>query len=343
MKKYNCNAIKTASRILTFAILVASVSFTACNEDEPDNDQDFIFNLDKYFTMEEGMLSLQTFPDTSNVDEAPHVDSVYGETIVPEGGQNQFNVIMTEPTQSILIGVAGENYGFYQLFAPESGPVTDFSFVLDFTSEDYKNVYYLKIAGIDEDGNVGIADSVKVITIDAALGNLTVSCEWDQLVDIDLYLQEPNGDTVYFDNPTSANLGYLDMDSNPFCWLDSVNAENIYYEDYAAVEAGTYNVLLRYLSNCDVSDTVRYAITIMFDEDTLEIPGYENPYKGGYGPDETFINPKNIFSFTIASDAKKSTYMAKQRMIRFGYTTDVNKSESISPEKSRWEKERIKK
>jgi hypothetical protein len=343
VKKYKQNVIKISSRVLTFTVLAALFAFTACNEDKPDNDQDFVFNLDKYFTMEEGMLSLQTFPDTSNVEEAPHVDSVYGENIVPEGGQNQFNVIMTEPTQSILIGVAGENYGFYQILAPESGPVTDFSFAIDFANEDFKNVYFLKIAGIDEDGNVGIADSIKVITIDAALGNLAVSCEWDELVDIDLYLQEPNGDTIYFDNPTSANLGYLDMDSNPFCWLDSINTENIYYEDYAAVEAGTYNVLLRYLSNCNVSDTVQYAITITFDGDTIGIPDYSNPFRGSFGPDETYINPENIFSFTIASDAKKSTYMAKQRLIRFGYTTENEKNESVSPEKSKWEKERKKK
>ncbi len=331
-----------SNRIFIFAILAFMISFTSCNEDEPDNDQEFTFNLDKYFSMEEGMLSFQKFPDTVNVDEAPQVDTIYGETIIPEGGQNQLSVTMSEPTQSILISVAGESNGFYQVSAPESGPVNDFSFTIDFANEDFKNVYYIIIAGIDEDGNVGMADSLKVIMIDAALGNLTVSCMWDKLVDIDLYLQEPNGDTIYFDNPSSENLGYLDMDSNPFCWLDSVNAENIYYEDNAAVEAGTYNVFLRYLSNCDISDTVNFNVTVTLNEDTIDMEGSENPLTGSFGPEETFINPKKIVSFTIASDAKKSASTAKQRMIRFGYDTKTNTNKSISPDKSIWEDERKK-
>lgn len=325
-------AIKT-----TMFLLVLTVVFYSCNEDLPEDNRDITFNLDKYFTIDNGFLSFQEFPDTSQVDEAPAVDSVYGEQIIPEGGQNQMNVIMSAPTQSIVVGVAGETYGFYQVFAPETGPVTEFAIDFVFTEDDYRNVYYIKVAGIDEDGNVGIADSIKVMMIDAAFGIMQVTCEWDQLVDIDLYLQEPNGDTVYYDNPVSGNLGYLDMDSNPFCWLDSVNAETITYDENAVVEAGTYRVLMRYLSNCDVQGPVEYTITVVFEGDTINLADSGNPFTGNLGYEETFINPKEMFTFTIASDTRKSTTIAQQRWLRFGYDDGVEHMQSLSPEKSEWE------
>lgn len=339
--KKNLSFWSVTALVTAFIFVVLS----GCNEEEPDNQNpDFVFNLDKYFSIDEGTLSAQQFPgtDTATIDEAPVVDSIYGATIIPEGGENRLNIIMSEPTASIFVGVAGETNGYYQVFAPESGPVEEFNFDVDFAEEDFRNVYYLQIAGIDEDGNMGPADSLKIVTVDAALGELTVSCEWDTLVDIDLYLKEPNGDTIYFDNAESDNLGYLDMDSNPFCWLDSINAENIYYGQDAAVEAGTYHVLLRYLTSCDVSETVNYSITVRFNGELLDISGVDNPYSGSFEPSETSTNPHEVFSFNIASDATKSTRFAKQRMIRFGYNDDATAKESISPEKSEWEKRRNK-
>jgi hypothetical protein len=336
------NKIGFFTTVIAFSIFMM-IGFIACDDEEPEEEQEFVFNLDKYFTIEVGELSLQPFldSDTATVDEAPAVDSVYGEVIVPDGGVNEFNILLNEPAQSIIIGVANES-GFYQIFAPESGPVDEFSVNIDFAEEDFKNVYYLLFAGIDEDGNVGPADSTKVIMVDAALGTMEVTCEWDTLVDIDLYLQEPNGDTIYFDNPTSANQGFLDMDSNPFCWLDSVNTEVIYYDETAAVEAGTYNILLRYLSNCEVNEPVQYTITVKFNNEVLDIAGIENPFTGSFNTDETFINPKEILSFNIASDATKSTSFAKQKRIRFGYSNNKPENHSLSPEKSQWERNRNK-
>ncbi|MCL2028069.1 MAG: hypothetical protein FWG79_06215 [Bacteroidales bacterium] len=64
--------------------------------------------------------------------------------------------------------------------------------------------------------------------------------------------------------------GWLDMDSNPGCWIDSVNNENITYKNEP--KAGVYYVAVDLYSKCDNSKPgAKYSVTVNYKGQTVTI------------------------------------------------------------------------
>ena len=78
--------------------------------------------------------------------------------------------------------------------------------------------------------------TVNMKAVQVGNGQLQVTLTWNSEADVDLHLEEPDGNTIYFASDTSdAGDGYLDVDD-----MDGFGPENIFYE--TNVPDGQYTV-----------------------------------------------------------------------------------------------------
>lgn len=317
----NINLISTLILISLFVIAIAS-----CNKDTDNNGYTVEFKLENYFSVENGFAYNIYYPQTSDSSARPEIDTIIAQSqIFPDGGTTTIDVHLTEPVVSVVVGIDTSS-GYYGIVKDTASD--HFTFDFKFSDEPAAKTYQLFFAAQDEDQFVSPTKSIKIITVDGVLGNLEIKCEWDNPVDIDLLVEEPSDEIIYYDNPSSENLGYLNRDSNPFCWLDSLNSESVIYNDEAAIEVGEYKVMARFLSSCDISDTTNYSISVLFNDELLDLGSTPNPFTGKLGADETDNNPFDLFTFNINSGLKST---ASNKLLRI--TQATSKKKSLTPEK----------
>jgi len=75
-------------------------------------------------------------------------------------------------------------------------------------------------------------------TLQYGHGDVQVTLTWDNTADLDLYVTDPNEETIYYSNPTSESGGELDVDDT-----DGYGPENIFWEEGSA-PSGQYHVQL---------------------------------------------------------------------------------------------------
>lgn len=99
------------------------------------------------------------------------------------------------------------------------------------------------IFGSDDDDD-GAADIV------GSIGNPQFNLVFDNEnnVDMDLYVRDPNGETIYFANSRSASGGELDVDCQCVSCPNGPN-ENIFWETGSA-PSGTYTYWVDYFGSC---------------------------------------------------------------------------------------------
>jgi hypothetical protein len=93
---------------------------------------------------------------------------------------------------------------------------------------------------------------------------LQVSLNWIHPVDLDLHVQTPEGEDIYWAHRTGTNGGYLDLDSNAACGIDGVQNENIRWLRNAPTP-GDYIIRLDLWSACDLTETFPYLITVILN------------------------------------------------------------------------------
>ena len=85
-------------------------------------------------------------------------------------------------------------------------------------------------------------------------GALAFRMRWPGSQDLDLYVREPNGEIIYYGNPSSATGGQLDVDANAGCSGPAPDpTENIFWDEEAPV--GTYEFWGDLWSECGASPT----------------------------------------------------------------------------------------
>lgn len=70
--------------------------------------------------------------------------------------------------------------------------------------------------------------------------DVKVTLTWDNMVDLDLHVVDPNGEEIFFDHPMSVSGGKLDIDN-----VDGFGPENIFWQDNTAL-IGEYKVYLNF-------------------------------------------------------------------------------------------------
>ena len=96
-------------------------------------------------------------------------------------------------------------------------------------------------------------------TLQYGYGDVQVTLTWDNTADLDLYVTDPDGETIYYSNPTSASGGQLDVDDT-----DGYGPENIFWEDGAA-PSGQYLVQLHHYSG---DSPANYIILVQLGDGT---------------------------------------------------------------------------
>ena len=179
------------------------------------------------------------------------------ETII-SGGSLSLNIGTLNPF--VVLYVSSDTDGYYRIDLPQ---------------ETSQASIFLTLSSIQLDGDSALI-SVQVERLDGSVsdplifpvtsravgtGELQVSVNWDQPVDMDLVLQEPDETVIFFGNEVSPSGGMLDLDSNPGCFIDGVNNENITY-DGASPPSGTYLVFVVLFSACDVLEPINFVVTV---------------------------------------------------------------------------------
>ncbi len=112
-------------------------------------------------------------------------------------------------------------------------------------------------------------------------GDVQINVNWDTVADVDLYVTDPQGATLYFARPTSRSGGELDLDSNAAC-LPGDSNENIYWPTDGAPE-GTYTVGLAYWSDCGVPGATSWRVTLLIHEEVAGV------YEGEFYPENAQV------------------------------------------------------
>jgi len=134
-------------------------------------------------------------------------------------------------------------------------------------SNDYEDVrlyYHIKLPET-------INDTIALLAIDdgglrGERGDITINLAWETIDDLDLYLKDPCGNEIYFDNRENdcqGGSGYLDLDAN----ADDNNViidpqENIYWNEPAP---GEYLVYVHFYSRRDLR-RVPFTVTVMLKD-----------------------------------------------------------------------------
>lgn len=80
-------------------------------------------------------------------------------------------------------------------------------------------------------------------------GDVQVTLSWDNDADMDLYVTEPNGNTIFFGDRISTTNGQLDIDSNFPCGSNLGSIENIFWP-LGESPTGTFEVRVNEFSTC---------------------------------------------------------------------------------------------
>lgn len=308
--------------LMIFALLGLFIGFSSCKKDNKTQNQ-----LEKnYFSIQKAAYMGGAFPEASP-GAAPTISSVYGNTSILEGGSNPISITTDATVKEVLIGVQGKD-GYYKIGASDLKSTTQTYLVyLLFSSAFTEDNFTIIVAIVDNNGLISSSETIDVSRIVAGTGKLQVSVSWDKPNDLDLHLVQPDSTEIYWDNQSSSIGGVLDVDSNPACYLDNINNENITYSADATVIKGKYTVRIALFSSCEVIDLTHYVVTARMDGNILTPATGQNPYYGsvaaadaytdGNGPEEGVT----VMTFNVSS-TKSAT--EKQKMLKFNYAKRPN-------------------
>lgn len=109
--------------------------------------------------------------------------------------------------------------------------------------------------------------NVDIKVTDVGSGNFQITLTWDSTADVDLHLEEPDGNTIYWSNPNSAlGDGYLDVDD-----IDGFGPENIYFD--TNIPSGNYTVKVKMFSGFGDELPTNYAVTMKHNGQTQSYNG----------------------------------------------------------------------
>lgn len=198
------------------------------------------------------------------------ITNITGPDTVTNGGT--FTVQVTIPgadeDQTFQVAVNGEA-GDDVTSSPNDDGVFEIPFAVPEDADG--DQVTVTVTPLDGDGDAGESEDFDSDLIESGTGDVKVTLSFDQSTDLDLYVREPSGEIISFDNTESETGGILDIDSNPQCELDERNLENIFWPTDSAPE-GEYTVAVDYYEAC-VETTVNYTVTITIGDDVETITG----------------------------------------------------------------------
>lgn len=104
-------------------------------------------------------------------------------------------------------------------------------------------------------------------------GAVQITLGWTTGADIDLYVTDPFGEELSYQNTESSSGGRLDRDARGAC-TDGQTTENVFWPAGEAPR-GTYRIAARYFSNCQAAGVTRVVLSVMVGGQPLGVYQYD--------------------------------------------------------------------
>lgn len=131
----------------------------------------------------------------------------------------------------------------------------------------------MRMAAIDEQGRVSPWITRNLNVLPVGTGDVEVALTMSEPTDLDLYVTDPLGATIYYGNTTSMSGGHLDLDANAACSSNlGVNNEHVYWGQGRAPR-GTYSVRVAHFESCIQGRPVEYRVTVRNCGETVVLSG----------------------------------------------------------------------
>lgn len=131
----------------------------------------------------------------------------------------------------------------------------------------------MRIASVTSGGAVSAYVTRPLNVLSVGTGDVEVTLTMSQPTDLDLYVSDPSGNTVYYGNTTGYSGGHLDLDANAACSGNmGVNSEHVFWPTGRA-PAGTYMVRVAHYESCLRGAPVDYRVTVVACGETTVLTG----------------------------------------------------------------------
>jgi hypothetical protein len=131
----------------------------------------------------------------------------------------------------------------------------------------------MRVAAVDDQGRISspVIRQLNVMALGA--GDVEVTLTMSHATDLDLYVTDPTGVTIYYGNTNAGTSGgRLDLDANAACSSNmGVNNEHVFWSQGGA-PSGTYRVHVAHWRNC-VGHAVTYRVTVRACGETVVLSG----------------------------------------------------------------------
>jgi hypothetical protein len=137
------------------------------------------------------------------------------------------------------------------------------------------------LAAVDVAGRVSPYLTRRLSIQPVGTGDVEVTLTMTQPTDLDLYVTDPTGVTVYYGNDRAFSGGQLDLDANAACSSNlGVNNEHVFWPAGQS-PPGTYTVRVANFESCIGAQPVDYRVTVQNCGETVVLAGrFEGPGDG---------------------------------------------------------------
>ena len=133
---------------------------------------------------------------------------------------------------------------------------------------------FMSMAAVDAQGHVSAPVRRELSVLPVGTGDVEVAMTMSVPTDLDLYVTDPSGTTVYFGNTSVFSGGHLDLDANAACSGHmGVNSEHVFWPAHGA-PAGTYTVRVAHYESCIGGAAVDYRLTVRACGETVVLTGH---------------------------------------------------------------------
>lgn len=279
------------------AALVAVLGIAACldynrsTDAEPKDITAFLFGIEGPGGIQGQFV--EGTPPATNTGGAQIVATV--PPIVLKGGTSEVTFNSSALFSRLVFSVEGFD-GYFDLSLPE--PTTSATVLLIYAQDVGAPAFWLNYAGGDA-GALGPAATSNIAFLGNATGKVQVNLTWNSTADIDLYVVDPFGNEIFWNNrgtefvgipggdgsiggPPGSTGGVLDIDSNAGCSSDGPRAENIVWPAGVVPPTGEYTVRVNNWSACGEPAT-NFVVTVRVEGQTPQIfhGSFNDPGVGG--------------------------------------------------------------
>jgi hypothetical protein len=253
--------------------VAACIDYNRSTDVEPDDIRAFLFSVEGPGGVQ-GVFNEGT-PPAGN-ESAAQVSAAIP-SLVLKGGTSEVTFNSATPFSRVVLSVA-DVPGYFDLTLPE--PTTSATVLLLYAQNVGAPAFWLNYAAGDG-GAVGPFASTNIAFLGNATGKVQINLTWNSKADMDLYVVDPTGNEIFWNNrgvvlvgiPDIGNDigsggrrqrssgGILDIDSNAGCASDGPRAENIVWPGGVVPPSGEYTVRVNNWSACGEAST-NFVVTI---------------------------------------------------------------------------------